>query len=73
MEVPAGSSVDHGFGRYDPHVPALDVLRLTQSDFAAGYEIGQSERCEALAASVPRAGNGDVIELRGTTSSSFQR
>jgi hypothetical protein len=75
MEVPAGSTFDHGFWRYDPHVPALDVLRLTQSDFAAGYQICQSERCELLAASAPRAGNGDVIEIRAcsTPSPSFQR
>ncbi len=64
MEVPAGSSFDHGVWHYDPHLPPLDVLRLTQSDFAAGYELCQRERCEPLVASAPRAGNGDVMELR---------
>ncbi len=63
MEPPAGSRLADGVWHYDPHVGPLDVLRLTQSTFAAGYEICQLGDCAALADSAPRAGNGDVIEL----------
>ena len=69
MEVPPGSTFDHGVWHYDPLVPPLDVLRLTQSDFAAGYEICQRDRCEPLAASAPRARSGDVMELRACSQS----
>lgn len=64
MEPPAGSTFASGVWHYDPHLPALDTLRLTNSNFAAGYEICQDEHCTALADSAPRAGNGDVIEMR---------
>ena len=64
MEPPAGSVLKNGVWHYDPHVPPLDTLRLTQSRYAAGYELCQRDRCTPLADAAPRAGNGDVIELR---------
>jgi hypothetical protein len=64
MEPPAGSVLKDGVWHYDPHVAPLDVLRLTHSTFAAGYQICAHGRCAPLAESAPRAGNGDVIELR---------
>jgi hypothetical protein len=63
MEPPAGSVLRDGVWHYDPHLAPLAVLRLTQSDFAAGYEICQDGACRPLHRSAPRAGNGDVIEL----------
>jgi len=64
MEPPAGSTFANGVWHYDPHVPPLDALRLTNSNFAAGYEICSQGRCTLLAEAAPRAGDGDVIELR---------
>ncbi len=64
MEPPAGSVLKDGVWHYDPHVAPLDVLRLTHSTFAAGYQICAQDRCTLLAESAPRAGNGDVVELR---------
>ncbi|HEX4233936.1 MAG TPA: DUF1850 domain-containing protein [Caldimonas sp.] len=63
MEPPAGSVLRDGVFHYDPHLPPLAVLRLTQSRYAQGYEICADGRCTPLADSAPRAGNGDVIEL----------
>ncbi len=72
MEPPAGSTFADGVWHYDPHVPLLDKLRLTQSSFAAGYEICEHERCVPLADSAPRAENGDIVELRACSSSHDQ-
>lgn len=64
MEPPAGSVLKDGVWHYDPHVAPLEVLRLTHSTFAAGYQICARDRCVPLADSAPHAGNGDVIEVR---------
>jgi len=64
MEPPADSRFEDGAWHYDPHLPPLDALQLTNSSFAAGYEICSQQHCVALSDSAPRAGNGDVIELR---------
>lgn len=64
MEPPAGSVLKDGVWHYDPHVAPLDVLRLTHSTFVAGYQICAQGRCMALAEEAPRAGNGDVVEIR---------
>jgi hypothetical protein len=64
MEPPAGSKLVEGVWHYVPQLAPLEVLRLTHSSFAAGYEICARDRCMPLADSAPRAGNGDVIELR---------
>ena len=64
MEPPAGSTFRDGVWHYDPHVAPLSVLRLTQSDFAPGYELCADGDCRPLSGAAPRAGNGDVIELR---------
>lgn len=64
MEAPAGSRFEHGVWHYDPHLGPLPVLRLTHSDYTAGYSICHDGACLPLAESAPRAGNGDVIELR---------
>lgn len=63
MEAPAGSRFEHGVWHYDPHVPPLDVLRLTHSVYTLGYEICHGGECRPLAESAPRAENGDVIAL----------
>ena len=63
MEPPAGSVLRDGVWHYDPHVAPLAVLRLTHSDYTAGYQICHDGACQPLHRSAPRAGNGDVIEL----------
>jgi hypothetical protein len=69
MEPPAGSILEHGVWRYDPHLPPLEVLRLTHSHYAAGYELCHDGACAPLADAAPRVGDGDVIELRACPSS----
>lgn len=68
MEAPAGSTFAQGVWHYDPRLPPLDRLRLTHSDYTAGYQLCRGNRCDPLAAWAPRAGNGDVIELRACAS-----
>ena len=64
MEAPPDSTFRAGVWHYEPHLAPLDVLRLTHSTFVADYEICRQDRCTPLADAAPRAGNGDVIELR---------
>ncbi len=64
MEAPAGSRFEHGVWHYDPHLPPLPELRLTHSIYTAGYRLCHGGSCQPLAELAPRAGNGDVIELR---------
>ncbi|MEO8835563.1 MAG: DUF1850 domain-containing protein [Caldimonas sp.] len=64
MEPPPGSRLVHGVWHYDPHLAPLDELRLTHSIYTAGYELCEQGRCAPLIDSAPRAGNGDVVELR---------
>ncbi len=64
MEPPADSTFRDGVWHYDPHLAPLDELRLTHSIYTSGYELCRHDRCEPLTKFAPRAGNGDVIELR---------
>lgn len=64
MEAPAGSRFEAGVWHYDPHVAPLEVLRLTNSIYAAGYELCHQGVCQPLADASPAARNGDVVELR---------
>lgn len=64
MEPPADATFAHGVWHYDPHLPPLNELRLTQSIYTSGYELCQHDHCVPLVDFAPRAGNGDVIELR---------
>jgi hypothetical protein len=64
MEPPAGSILENGVWRYDPHMPPLEVVRLTHSHYAAGYELCHDGGCTPLADAAPLARDGDVIELR---------
>ena len=64
MEPPDDSKFVNGVWHYDPHLPPLNQLRLTQSIYAPGYELCQRDRCVPLTDYAPRAQNGDVIELR---------
>jgi hypothetical protein len=56
--------LENGVWRYDPHVPPLEVLRLTHSRYAAGYELCRDGGFTPLASAAPAAHDGDVIELR---------
>jgi hypothetical protein len=64
MEPPAGSRLEGGVWHYAPQLAPLEVLRLTHSTYTAGYELCVRDGCAPLAASAPRAGDGDVIEVR---------
>jgi hypothetical protein len=64
MEPPADATFADGVWHYDPHLQPLDELRLTQSIYTSGYELCRQGRCAPLTDFAPRAGNGDVIELR---------
>ena len=64
MEPPPGSRLQDGVWHYVPQLAPLELLRLTHSRFAAGYELCGLDGCVPLAASAPRARDGDVIEVR---------
>jgi len=65
MEPPEGSRLDaHGVWHYTPKLPALPALRLTHSNFTAGYELCRDGRCAPLLEQAPAAVAGGVIELR---------
>ena len=69
MEPPAGSVLKSGVWHYAPHVAPLDVLRLTHSHYAAGYELCRDGDCVPLADYAPRVRDGEVIELRACPAS----
>lgn len=49
MEPPEGARLDeHGVWHYTPALPALPMLRLTQSHYTAGYELCHRGRCRPL-------------------------
>ena len=64
MEPPADSTFSNGVWHYDPHLPPLNELRLTQSRYASGYEVCSGARCLPLIDFAPLADNGDVIAVR---------
>ncbi len=64
MEAPAGSRFENGVWHYDPHLPPLPELRLTHSVYTAGYRLCHDGTCQPLSELAPRAGNGDIIEVR---------
>jgi hypothetical protein len=65
MEPPEGSVLKNGVWHYDPHVAPLEVLRLTHSHYASGYELCRAGgTCTPLVEYAPRARDGEVIELR---------
>ncbi len=63
MEPPAGSRFEHGVWHYTPALPALPQLRLTHSNYTAGYELCHDGRCAALTRYAPAAEPGGVIEV----------
>lgn len=63
MEPPEGSRLEDGVWHYTPTMAPLPVLRLTQSDFTAGYELCSDARCAPLITHAPAARNGSMIEL----------
>jgi len=63
MEPPPDSRFENGVWHYTPKLPPLPVLRLTQSNFTAGYELCSDGLCKPLAIYAPRAASGDVIEV----------
>ena len=67
MEPPAGSVLKNGVWHYRPAVPPQQVLRLTHSPYAAGYELCVTGRCRPLADHLPGIDNNAVIELRECT------
>ena len=63
MEPPPGSHLQGGVWHYDPQLPPLEALRLTHSDYTAGYELCFDARCAPLARYAPKAASGDVIRV----------
>ena len=63
MEPPPGSRSQGGIWHYDAKLPPLEELRLTHSDYTAGYELCLDARCAPLAQYAPKAASGDVVAL----------
>jgi len=63
MEPPPGSRLEGGVWHYAPRLAPLEELRLTRSDFAAGYELCIDGACAPLAHYASRAHSGDVIRV----------
>jgi hypothetical protein len=64
MEPPAGARLENGVWHYKPALPALEKLRITQSPYAAGYEICAEGACRRLATVMPGLPPIGVVELR---------
>ncbi len=64
MEPPPGAILEQGAWRYHPALPPQEVLRLTHSPHAAGYEFCVAGRCAPLAERLPGIDNTTVIEIR---------
>ena len=64
MEPPDGSRLAHGVWHYVPKLAPLPVLRLTHSNYVAGYELCLAGRCAPLTRYAPGAQDGAVIEIR---------
>ena len=63
MEPPPGSRLEGGVWHYAPRLAPLEELRLTRSDFTAGYELCIDGACSPLAHYAARAHSGDVIRV----------
>ena len=63
MDPPSGSRLQNGVWHYAPRLAPLPELRLTHSDFTAGYELCIEARCSPLALHAPAAASGQVIRL----------
>jgi hypothetical protein len=68
MEPPDNAVLKDGIWRYQPAVTRHQVLRLTHSPYAQGYEIcttlKDQFRCQPLVNLLPAIDNNAVIELR---------
>jgi hypothetical protein len=64
MEPPPEATLRNGVWHYRPALPAQSSLRLTHSQYVAGYEICSEGRCTTLADSLPGIENNALIELR---------
>jgi hypothetical protein len=64
MEPPPGARLENGVWRYKPELPPLEYLRITQSPYAAGYEICADGACKPLTAVVPGLPAIEVVEVR---------
>jgi hypothetical protein len=67
MEPPPGSRLEGGVWHYTPQLAPLAELRLTHSDYTAGYELCFDARCTPLTRYAPKAASGDVIEVSACT------
>ena len=63
MEPPPGSLLRNGVWHYTPDLAPLAELRLTHSDFTAGYDLCFDNGCTPLAHYAPEAVSGDVIRV----------
>ena len=64
MEPPPGVALKNGIWRYRPALPPQDVLRLSHSSHAGGYELCHAGGCRPLADLLPGLDNSVVIELK---------
>ena len=53
MEPPQDAVLKNGVYHYNPHLPPLKELRLTQSPYTAGYQFCSGGRCRPLTAVLP--------------------
>jgi hypothetical protein len=67
MEPPPGSRLEGGVWHYTPQLAPLAELRLSHSDYTAGYELCFDARCTPLTRYAPKAASGDVIEVSACT------
>ena len=63
MEPPAGARLENGVWHYHPKLAPLEQLRLTQSPYAAGYEICTAGVCKPLTAILTNLPDFAVVEI----------
>jgi hypothetical protein len=64
MDPQPGSRFENGVWHYVPPLPLLPEIRLSRSNYTAGYDFCHDGKCQPLKQLAPAAKLGEVIEVK---------